>query len=87
MGKFQAVSGLFWSLPISHGLRRFFEKNPYVLTRILQARYFNPHSPCKMAAFGVYLVPIRGGRIFGLRLGYFQAVSGLFFVTLEFAII
>ena len=30
----------------------------YALTRITQARYFDRHSPCKMADFGVYLVPI-----------------------------
>ena len=58
----------------------------YALARIIQARYFGPHSPCKMADFGVYLVPIWGGRILGPKSGYFQAVSGLFFVTLEFVI-
>ena len=39
-----------------------------------------------MADFRVYLVPISGGRILGPKSGYFQAVSGLFFVTLEFVI-
>ena len=83
MGNFQAVSGLFWPLPISYDLRRFFEKKSYVLTRILQARYFDPHSPCKMADFGVYLVPMCGGRILGPKSGYFQAVFGLFLLLLN----
>ena len=85
MGGPQCVSDIFWAttdfITFSRGL---WEKNPYVLTRIIRGHCFGPRSPHKMADFEAQLAHFGGGRISGPSMGDHHCVSGLFWTTTNF---
>ena len=62
-------------------------QNPYALPRVSRAHNVDPHSPRKMADFGVHLAPIWGGRNSGPRSGHSQAVFGLFRININYAFV
>ena len=78
MGYFQGVSGLFEPPPIFIIIKEVFDRQSHALARIIRGRYLTPHSPRKMADFGVQLAPLGGVISRGPKMGYPQGVSGLF---------
>ena len=78
MGYSQGVQGYFEPPPIFLIIKEIFDRQPHALTRIIRGRYFDPHSPHKMADFEMQVAPLEGVAFRGPKWGISKVFQAYF---------